>query len=73
MKTIVIAEAGVNHNGDLAQAKNLIKVAAESGADYVKFQMFEAEKLATPSAIKADYQIENTNSSESQFQMLKSL
>ena len=73
MKTIVIAEAGVNHNGDLELAKNLIKVAAESGADYVKFQMFEAEKLATPSAIKADYQIENTNSSESQFQMLKSL
>jgi N,N'-diacetyllegionaminate synthase len=73
VKTIVIAEAGVNHNGDLEQAKNLIKVAAESGADYVKFQMFEAEKLATPSAIKADYQIKNTNSSESQFQMLKSL
>ena len=73
MKTIVIAEAGVNHNGDLEQAKNLIKVAAESGADYVKFQMFEAEKLVTPSAVKADYQIENTNSSESQFQMLKSL
>ena len=73
MKTIVIAEAGVNHNGDLELAKNLIKVAAESGADYVKFQMFEAEKLATPSAIKADYQIENTNSSESQYQMLKSL
>jgi N,N'-diacetyllegionaminate synthase len=73
MKTIVIAEAGVNHNGDLALAKDLIRVAAESGADYVKFQMFDAEKLATPLAIKADYQIANTNSEESQFQMLKSL
>ena len=52
MKTIVIAEAGVNHNGDLELAKNLIKVAAESGADYVKFQMFDAGKLATPSAIE---------------------
>ena len=73
MKTIVIAEAGVNHNGDLELAKNLIKVAAESGADYVKFQMFDAGKLATPSAVKADYQITNTNSAESQFQMLKNL
>jgi N,N'-diacetyllegionaminate synthase len=73
MKTIVIAEAGVNHNGDLELAKNLIKVAAESGADYVKFQMFDAGKLATPSAVKADYQITNTNAAESQFQMLKNL
>jgi len=73
MKTIIIAEAGVNHNGNLEKAKNLIKFAAECGADYVKFQMFEAEKLATPLAIKADYQIANTNSAESQFQMLKNL
>ena len=73
MKTIIIAEAGVNHNGDLEKAKNLVKVAAECGADYVKFQMFEAEKLATPLAIKAAYQIANTNSAESQFQMLKNL
>jgi sialic acid synthase SpsE len=73
MKTIVIAEAGVNHNGDLEMSKNLIRVAAESGADYVKFQMFNAGKLATPSAVKADYQISNTNSDESQLQMLKEL
>jgi N,N'-diacetyllegionaminate synthase len=73
MKTIVIAEAGVNHNGDLEMAKNLIRVAAESGADYVKFQMFDAGKLATPSAVKAHYQITNTNSIESQFEMLKNL
>jgi len=73
MKTIVIAEAGVNHNGDIELARNLIKVAAESGADYVKFQMFSADKLVTPLAVKAEYQIENTNSVESQFQMLKNL
>jgi N,N'-diacetyllegionaminate synthase len=73
MKTIVVAEAGVNHNGDLELAKNLIRVAAESGADYVKFQMFDAGKLATPSVVKADYQIINTNAAESQFQMLKNL
>jgi sialic acid synthase SpsE len=51
----------------------LIKVAAESGADYVKFQMFSADKLVTPLAVKAEYQIVNTNSVESQFQMLKNL
>jgi N,N'-diacetyllegionaminate synthase len=73
MKTIVIAEAGVNHNGSLDMAKTLIKIAADSGADYVKFQMFEADKLVTPTANKAEYQIENTNSGESQYQMLKKL
>jgi N,N'-diacetyllegionaminate synthase len=73
MKTIVIAEAGVNHNGNLEMAKNLIKIAAESGADFVKFQMFNAEKIATPLAIKADYQMTNTDATESQFQMLKNL
>jgi N,N'-diacetyllegionaminate synthase len=54
-------------------AKTLIKIAADSGADYVKFQMFEADKLVTPTANKAEYQIENSNSGESQFQMLKKL
>jgi len=73
MKTTIIAEAGVNHNGNLEMAKNLIKIAAESGADFVKFQMFNAEKIATPLAIKSDYQIMNTNATESQFQMLKNL
>jgi N,N'-diacetyllegionaminate synthase len=73
MKTIIIAEAGVNHNGSLDMAKTLIKIAADSGADYVKFQMFEADKLVTPTANKAEYQIENSNSGESQFQMLKKL
>ena len=69
---VVIAEAGVNHNGDIDLAKRLIRIAAESGADYVKFQTFQASELATKSASKAKYQ-ENEYSKESQFEMLKSL
>ena len=70
---MVISEAGVNHNGDLGLAKKLIEVAAKSGADYVKFQTFNAERLVTKKARKARYQMRNSNSSESQFEMLKSL
>jgi N,N'-diacetyllegionaminate synthase len=73
MKTIVIAEAGVNHNGDLNLAKNLIEIAAKAGADYVKFQTFRASALATISAEKADYQKNSTDSNESQIEMLKNL
>lgn len=73
MKTMVISEAGVNHNGDLGLAKKLIEIAAKSGADYVKFQTFNAERLVTKKARKARYQMRNSNSSESQFEMLKSL
>ena len=73
MKTMVISEAGVNHNGDLGLAKKLIEVAAKSGADYVKFQTFNAERLVTKKARKARYQMRNSNSSESQFEMLKRL
>lgn len=73
MKTIIIAEAGVNHNGDLNLAKNLIEVAAKAGADYVKFQTFRASALATISAEKADYQKDSTGSNESQIEMLKNL
>ena len=73
MKTIVIAEAGVNHNGDLNLAKNLIEIAAKAGADYVKFQTFRASALATISAEKADYQKDSTDSNESQIEMLKNL
>ena len=73
MKTMVISEAGVNHNGDLGLAKKLIEVAAKSGADYVKFQTFNAERLVTKKARKARYQMRNSNSGESQFEMLKSL
>ena len=75
MKTIIIAEAGVNHNGDIELAKQLIDIAAEAGADYVKFQTFIAEKLVTKKAKKAQYQAANLNSSEEsdQLEMLKKL
>jgi len=73
MKTLIIAEAGVNHNGDITQAKKLVDIAAECGADLVKFQMFDANNLATKKAPKADYQINATNSFESQHSMLNKL
>lgn len=73
-KVIIIAEAGVNHNGDINLAKKLIDVAVDAGIDYVKFQTFKAESLVSKSAKKADYQIENTqDTTESQLQMLKKL
>lgn len=73
-KVIIIAEAGVNHNGDLELAKKLIDVAVEAGVDYVKFQTFKSESLVSKFAKKASYQIENTKDAvESQLQMLKKL
>ncbi len=70
----VIAEAGVNHNGDLALARELIAVAAEAGADAVKFQTFRAERLASPTAPKAQYQAANEDrGDESQMEMLRRL
>jgi N,N'-diacetyllegionaminate synthase len=73
-KVIIIAEAGVNHNGDIELAKKLIDVAVTAGVDYVKFQTFKSENLVSKAAKKADYQIENThNATESQLQMLKKL
>jgi N,N'-diacetyllegionaminate synthase len=73
-KVLIIAEAGVNHNGDINIAKQLIDVAVDAGVDFVKFQTFKAENLVSDSAKKADYQIENTqNATETQFQMLKKL
>ena len=73
MSVLIIAEAGVNHNGDMKLAKRLIDVAADTGADLVKFQTFSAERLATQSAPKADYQNLTTDQAESQFSMLKKL
>ena len=69
----VIAEAGVNHNGSLDQAIRLIDVAADAGADAVKFQTFKADKLVSRAAPKADYQIENTGNNESQHEMIRKL
>jgi len=73
-RTIIIAEAGVNHNGDIKTAKKLVDAAADAGADYVKFQTFKASKLVSKAAQKADYQNENTgNHKESQLEMLQKL
>ena len=72
-KTIIIAEAGVNHNGSMESAKKLVDVAADAGADYVKFQTFKADTLVTQSAEKAEYQKIITDKSESQFEMIKKL
>lgn len=74
MKTIIIAEAGVNHNGYLDLAKKLVDNAKECGADYVKFQTFKTDLLVSKVALKADYQSENTNDKvESQYDMVKKL
>jgi N-acetylneuraminate synthase/N,N'-diacetyllegionaminate synthase len=69
----IIAEAGVNHNGDLKIAKKLIDIAADAGADAIKFQTFKAKNLVLQGANKAEYQINSTCSKESQYQMLKKL
>lgn len=72
-KVYIIAEAGVNHNGSVDMAKQLIEVAAEAGADAVKFQTFKAENLVSKFAEKADYQKQTTDANESQFAMIKRL
>ncbi|WP_286239900.1 N-acetylneuraminate synthase [Neptuniibacter halophilus] len=73
MKVEIIAEAGVNHNGDESLAFKLVEAASFAGADVVKFQTFKAEKLVTPEAEQAAYQIENTQKKESQLSMLSRL
>lgn len=72
-KTLIIAEAGVNHNGSIDMAKRLIEAAAEAGVDYVKFQTFKSEKLVSRHAAKADYQKANTGGEDSQLKMLQQL
>lgn len=71
--TLIIAEAGVNHNGSLEMAMQLIEKAAEAGVDYVKFQTFKSEKLVSRHATKAEYQKANTDGEDSQLKMLQQL
>lgn len=73
LHTLIIAEAGVNHNGDIRLARRLVDCAAEAGADLVKFQTFTAEKIVTSTAPKADYQRAGSDNSKTQFGMLKRL
>jgi len=73
VNTLVIAEAGVNHNGDLELACQLVEVAAASGADFVKFQTFSADRLVTADAAKAAYQQVATPATETQYEMIKRL
>jgi N,N'-diacetyllegionaminate synthase len=71
--TLIIAEAGVNHNGSLSLARDLVQIAAEAGADLIKFQTFAADRLVTSSTAKADYQLETTEAQESQHEMIRKL
>lgn len=72
-KVIIIAEAGVNHNGSLENAKKLVEVAAAAGANFVKFQTFKTELNLTKNAKKAGYQEKSTGTGESQYDMVKKL
>lgn len=72
-RILIIAEAGVNHNGSIDMAKQLIDVASEAGADIIKFQTFKAENVISKYAAKADYQKKTTAENESQLDMVKKL
>lgn len=73
-QVVIIAEAGVNHNGSIENAFRLVDAASDAGVDYIKFQTFKAEELVSKSAQKAEYQKQNTgDKNESQLQMLKKL
>ena len=73
MSVFIIAEIGVNHNGDLSLAKKMILEAKKAGVDAVKFQSFKADNLVSKDAKKADYQIKNTGKKESQHDMIRRL
>ena len=72
-RPIIIAEAGVNHNGDMSMARRLVDMAADAGADYVKFQTFDAAALVSRAAPLADYQRRNIGVGDSQYEMLRRL
>ena len=72
-KTLIIAEAGVNHNGDILLAEKLIEKAAAAGADIIKFQTFNTDECVTKDAPKANYQLLNDDKSITQSDMLKKL
>lgn len=72
-RIFIIAEAGVNHNGDINLALQLVEAASNAGADAIKFQIFNAAKLVTKSAAKAEYQKKQTGKDESQFEMIRKL
>ena len=71
--TVIIAEAGVNHNGSISTAKKLVEEASNAGANFIKFQTFKTEELLTKNAPKASYQVKNTVKNESQYEMIKRL
>jgi len=73
MSVFIIAEAGVNHNGDINLAKKLVDIAVDAKVDAVKFQTWQTELLVTKKAVKAEYQLESTLQNESQYDMLKKL
>ena len=73
MSLFLVAEAGVNHNGELDLAKRLVDIAADAGADAVKFQTFNSAALVVPDAPLADYQMKSSNAGGSQYEMLKGL
>ena len=72
-KVLIIAEAGINHNGDINIAKEMVDIACDAGADIIKFQTFKAEKVISKNAPKADYQLLTTSRTESQLEMAKKL
>ena len=73
LRTCIIAEAGVNHNGSLKTAAKMIRMAAKIGADVIKFQAFDVNETILKKTKKAEYQIKNTKKDEDQFEMIKKL